>query len=122
MKKLTLVVLFIIFATSMLFGGGYDFIHPLDFTGTDEEKLEVVAFIQEYVKETYSAIGMDSPSTLRMMEGEELKSFKKLTKTKNRKLLDDVIETYGSIGMGSYSTIFMMYKEELKASQEELTW
>ena len=122
MKKLTLLVLFMVLTTSMLFGGGYDFIHPLDFTGTDEEKLAVVAFIQEYVKETYSAIGMDSPSTLRMMEGEELKSFKELTKTKNRKLLDDVIETYSSIGMGSYSTIFMMYKEELKASQEELSW
>lgn len=65
---------------------------------------------------------MDNPSTLRIMEKEELKCFKELTKAKNRKLLDRVIRTYCEIGMCNYSTILMMYKEELKASSEELEW
>ena len=54
---------------------------------------------KENVKKTYSAIGMDDPSTLRMMEKEELDCFKKLTQAKNRALLDDVIRTYSAIGM-----------------------
>ena len=65
---------------------------------------------------------MDNPSTLRMMEKEELKCFKELTKVKNRKLLDRVINTYCKLGMCNYNTILMMYKEESKASTEELEW
>lgn len=99
-----------------------DFIHPLDFRGTEQEKKAVIAFIQEYVKDTYTAIGMGDPATLRMMEREELEAFKKLTAAKNRKLLDEVIRTYRPIGMGSYTTISMMYEEQLKASQESLAW
>lgn len=96
--------------------------HPLDFKGTDEEKTKVIAQIKAVVKQTYSSIGMGDPSTLRMMEKEELNSFKKLTKASNRKLLDNVIHQYCGIGMCNYSTIYIMYTEQNKASKEELSW
>ena len=97
-------------------------IHPLDFKGTDKEKQLVIKYIEENVRETYCAIGMCEASVLRMMEEEELRSFKILIEAKNRYVLDSVIETYCSIGMCNYSTISMMYNEELNASEKTLKW
>jgi len=97
-------------------------IHPLDFSGTKGEKAKVIEQIKEGVKATYSQLGMGDPSTLRMMEKEELKSFKLLTKVTNRQLLDNVTSQYCSIGMCNYNTILMMYNEQNKASKEELEW
>lgn len=97
-------------------------IHPLDFDGTEAQKEKVIAYIENNVKETYSKIGMDNPSTLRMMEAEELKSFKQLTKIQNRQLLDGVIDKYCGIGMCGYNTFLMMYNEENKASKKTLEW
>ena len=96
--------------------------HPLDFKGTDAEKKVVIKYIKEYVKETYTAIGMGDAITLRMMEEENLNSFKELTKVKDRKLLDQVIQTYCEIGMCDYITILMMYEESLRATQKKLEW
>jgi len=96
------------------------FVHPLDFKGTELEKKEVIKYIEENVKSTYSKIGMDNPSTLRMMEQENLDCFKKLTKATDRKLLDKVIKIYCNIGMCNYSTILMMYNEEDEASKKKL--
>ncbi len=100
----------------------YELIHPLDFKGTDDEKAQVIEQIKSSVKEQYTSIGMGDASTLRLMEKQELDSFKKLTKAENRKLLDNVIEQYCSIGMCSYSTISLMYNQEKKASKEKLKW
>lgn len=77
---------------------------------------------KKQVKEDYSAIGMDDPSTLRMMEKENLDAFKKLTKVSNITLLKKVIKTYCEIDMCNYSTILMMYNEQNKASKKELEW
>lgn len=97
-------------------------IHPLDFTPSEANKAQVIAYIEAGVKKTYSELGMDDPVTLRMMEGEHLKAFKELTSAKNRDLLDSVIATYCDIGMCDYSTINMMYNEQLKASTKSLDW
>lgn len=99
-----------------------EFIHPLDFKGSEVEKAQVISFIEASVKKTYSQIGMGDPSTLRMMENEELKSFKQLSKVGNRNLLDSVITQYCNIGMCNYNTIFMMYNEQNKASKAKLDW
>jgi len=117
--KIAVTILFLLFSVSAYAG---DFVHPLDFKGTDEEKKAVISYIEENVKDTYSAIDMDDPATLRMMEKEELNAFKKLTKAENRNILDNVIKTYCGIGMCSYSTISMMYNEQLSASEESLSW
>lgn len=120
MKRLFLLLMLLI--PSFIFAQSSGFIHPLDFIDTETNRAKVIEYIESNVKKTYSAIGMDNPSTLRMMEKEELKCFKELTKVKNRKLLDRVINTYCELGMCNYNTILMMYKEESKASTEELEW
>jgi len=97
-------------------------IHPLDFKGTKEEKDRLLSFIVSNVYSTYSAIGMDNPLTLRMMEKAELKSFKTLTKFRNRRLMDKVINTYCNINMCNYTTILMMYNAQNKASKKSLQW
>ena len=120
MKKIIMILagVFLMCSTCL----ATDLIHPLDFKGTDVEKEAVIKYIKETVKATYSKIGMDNPSTLRMMEKNHLDCFKKLTKATNRKLLDKVIKTYCNIGMCHYNTILMMYNEQLKASKESLKW
>jgi len=120
MLKIIYFTLLII--STSLYSLAADFVHPLDFKGTDPEKELVIKYIKESVKDTYSAIGMDDPATLRMMEQEELNSFKQLTRAENRTILDRVIQTYCGIGMCNYNTIMMMYNEQLKASQETLEW
>ena len=118
MIKTITITLFIMLSTIY----AKSFIHPLDFKGTDKEKELVITYIENDVKETYCAIGMCEASILRMMEEEELNSFKLLTKVKNRVILDSVIQTYCEIGMCNYTTILMMYEEELDASKKSLEW
>jgi hypothetical protein len=106
--------------TSNVFG--QEFVNPIGFKMTEENKAKVIAYIKKQVKEDYSKIGMDDPMTLRMMEKENLDAFKELIKVKNPGLLGKVIKTYCDIGMCNYVTIWMMYQEQNKASQEDLDW
>jgi hypothetical protein len=106
--------------TTFLFS--QEFVSPINFVENEANKEKVLRFIKKQVKEDYSAIGMDDPLILRMMEEENLKAFKKLTKVKNTVLLKSVIKTYCDIGMCNYATILMMYEEQEKASQKELKW
>lgn len=99
-----------------------DFVHPKKFSGSEQDKANVVSYIKSNVKETYTKIGMGDPSTLRMMEKEELSSFKKLTQVNNDGLLNNVITTYCGIGMCNYNTLLMMYNEQNKAASQELEW
>ena len=98
------------------------FVHPLDFKDTDEERAAVVAYIEQTVKADYTAIGMDDPLTLRMMEEANLEAFQKLMLADDRALLDRVIDDYCSIGMCNYQTISMMYDEQAEASGRKLRW
>ena len=118
MKKIFLLLF--LFQSTTLFS--QSFISPINFVSTEKNKKDVISFIEKNVYQTYSSIGMDDPSTLRMMEKEELKSFKELTQVYNKSLLRSVINTYCEIGMCNYSTILMMYKEQEKSSNEKLTW
>ncbi|ORM74419.1 hypothetical protein HA48_03930 [Pantoea wallisii] len=108
------------------FAAQADFIHPLDFNGSDAQKQEVIDFIQSRVKADYcnGQLDMCQPTTLRMMEQQNLSAFKKLTQAKDRKVMDRVIKDYcnGSLDMCNYTTIEMMYQQNLKASGEKLTW
>ena len=119
MKK-TILLLGILLFTSNLFA--QSFITPIGFIPNEVNKQRVISYIKKQVKDDYSAIGMDDPSTLRMMEQENLKAFKELTKASNTSLLKNVIKTYCNIGMCNYSTILMMYNEQNKASKKTLKW
>ncbi|VFQ44781.1 hypothetical protein [Desulfoluna butyratoxydans] len=116
-------VLFVIFVFIMpLACSAAEFIHPASFSGSEKEKKQVIEYIKENVNREYSAIGMGNPSTLRMMENQELKSFKQLTKVTDASLLDRVIDQYCGIGMCNYQTLLMMYNQEKKAASQSLTW
>ena len=104
--------------------------HPIDFKGSEQEKKNIISFIEKNVNEIYCENellkSMCTNSLLRMMEDEELTSFKKLTKAKEELILNNVIQTYCMNSMLEdmcmYSTILMMYEEEVKASGKKLTW
>lgn len=119
MKKVLLICSYI-FITSNLFS--QSFVSPINFVSNETNKEKVIIFIKEQVKKDYSAIEMDDPLTLRMMEQENLEAFKKLTKATDISLLKDVIKTYCEIGMCNYATILMMYNEQNKASKKKLKW
>jgi len=118
MKKLLYLVVF------LLSGNVYSqsFVSPINFISNDVNQKKVISFIENNVYKTYTSIGMGDPSTLRMMEKEELKCFKELTKVSNVNLLKNVIKTYCDIGMCNYNMILMMYREQEKSSNENLSW
>lgn len=102
------------------------FIHPMDFDGSEAQKKEVIEYIQAKVKKDYcdGSIDMCQPTTLRMMEKQNLNAFKQMTQAKNRPVMDKVIADYchGAIDMCNYSNLDMMYKQNVKASGEKLSW
>lgn len=101
------------------------FVHPMDFDGSEAQKAEVIQFIKDTVHHDYcEKIDMCNDATLRMMEQENLKQFKRATQAKNRKVMDRVIQDYckGMIDLCNYSNIMMMYEENEKASKQELSW
>ena len=70
MKNLLVIILFLMLPLSSF---AADLVHPLDFTGTNEEKVKVIEQIKVRVRQTFSKLGMDDNITLRMMEKEELR-------------------------------------------------
>lgn len=103
-----------------------EFVHPLKFNGSEAQKNQVIQYIEDRVRATYceGQLDMCQPTTLRMMERENLTAFKKLTQAASRPIMDEVIRTYcdGMIDMCDYTTILMMYKENERASGESLAW
>ena len=130
MKKFT--ILMSLFCFTIISGqafaglGNQNIFNPIEFTGTEEQKAEVIASIERGVYQTYCVDGdMCAESTLRMMEKAELKAFKYLTQIDKStiELYNSVVQTYCvDIDMCSYGTIKMMYDSEVKASKETLTF
>lgn len=128
MKKFTILmslILAMVITGSAFALGSQNIFNPMEFTGTEAQKTEVIAGIQRNVYNTYCVEGdMCSESTLRMMEKAELTAFKYLTQIEsNMDLYNGVVQTYCvDIDMCDYSTIAMMYDSEVKASKETLTF
>ena len=121
MKKLLLALMLLLPINTYA-----DFIHPMDFNGSEEQKNRVVEIIKARVKKDYcqSGINMCQDTTLRMMEQQNLNAFKAATKAKNRKIMDRAIKDYclSGIDMCNYTTILMMYKQNVDASKKNLKW
>lgn len=127
MKKFISLFAVMMLSTSAFAGlGNQNIFNPIEFTGTEEQKVEVIASIERGVYQTYCIEGdMCADSTLRMMENSELKAFKYLTQidVATMDLYNGVVQTYCvDIDMCSYSTIKMMYDSEVKASKQTLTF
>ena len=130
MKKLISLFAVMMLSTSAFAGlGNQNIFNPIEFTGTEEQKVEVITSIERGVYQTY-CVGLDmcADSTLRMMETAELDSFKYLTQIRglnnaSKMLYNGVIQTYCvDIDMCTYSTIKMMYDSEVEASKQTLTF
>ena len=123
-----LLIFFVLFCSSNIFGK--DIIDPLSFSGSQSEKNAVISFIERDVKKTYCENelleSMCTNSILRMMEEEELQSFKKLIYAKNKNILNKVINSYCNNSllesMCTYTIILMMYEEEVTAAGKKLDW
>ena len=100
------------------------FVNPKSFDGSEAQKSEVISYVKSRVKKDYcETVDMCQPVMLRMMETENLKAFKNLTKAKNLQVLDRVIHDYcGVVDMCSYQMIEMMYNENAQAEEQELSW
>ncbi|MDB9872820.1 hypothetical protein OAD02_05905 [Alphaproteobacteria bacterium] len=119
MKKF-LILLITLFSSA---SWGDTLISPIGFQNTDENRKKVISFIVKNVKKELTALGMDNPSNLRIMEENELKSFKKLLDVKDKTLLRKVmIEVCDILDMCNYEYILIMYEQEKKASNSKLEW
>ena len=102
------------------------FVNPLDFDGSEAQKKEVVEYIKAKTHKDYCESGLDmcQPTTLRMMEKQNLDAFKQATQLKDRAIMDRVIKDYCQSGldMCTYQNILMMYKQNEAASKQELSW
>lgn len=98
------------------------FLHPSDFKGTDEEKEQVIVFIQELTKKQMALIGMDSPSLARQMEQQQLSSFKSLIQAEDRNTLDACISNLKIIDSLDYTMLKAMYDNEVQAKNQKLSW
>lgn len=118
MKKILLLIL-----ASCFTARAADFVHPLKFDGSDEQKQATIEYIKERVQQDYcEAINVCDESVLKMIEQENLSAFKRLTSATNSKILERTINDYCSLGFCDYDTIELMYSENLKASKKELSW
>ena len=125
--KIILISFLFLFASNVF---AKEIINPLTFSGSQSEKNAVISFIETNVEEMYCENellkSMCTNSILRMMEEEELSSFKKLTNAKKPKILRNVINTYcyDSFleGFCNYTMILMMYEEEASAAGKKLEW
>ncbi len=119
MKFILSVLLSLLFSVPAFAAG---FVNPIGFEPTEANKTAVVEYVKQNVKQEYSKIGMDSESTLRMMEKQNLNAFKKLLGAQDKGVLARVIKQYCGIGMCNYVTIHMMYEQEMKAKGQSLQW
>ncbi|WP_105901795.1 hypothetical protein [Vibrio gangliei] len=108
------------------FSASAAFVNPMDFDGSEAQKQEVITYIQDRVKKEYCDSGLDmcQPTTLRMMEKQNLDAFKQATQLKDKSIMDRVIKDYchSGVDMCNYTTILMMYKQNEEASKQTLDW
>lgn len=102
-----------------------NFLHPMDFKNTDEQKQQVINYIKVQTKKSLEMLEMiDSYNNIlaREMEQQELNSFKALTQAKDRQVMDNLIKQLKSINSLNYILLKEMYDQEMMASSQELTW
>lgn len=101
-----------------------NFISPINFEDTPENREKVISFIKYCVKETYCENDNDcNPIVLRMMEKTNLDSFKNIANPSNKDLMQKTISTYCDYSSCcQYATIEMMYNQMLESENSKLEW
>ena len=125
MKKI-FVTFFALITLSAAIAASDEYLDPLTFTGTEEQKTQVINYIKKNVYNEYcKGIGQCSASTLRMMEKADLDSFKYLASEakKHEKEYRQVYKDYcQGIGQCGYTTLKTMFVHEVESASKELTW
>ena len=105
-------------------GGKPNFVSPINFEDTLENREKVISFIKYCVKETYCEEDNDcNPITLRMMENANLESFKEIMNPGNVGLMQKTISMYcNDKPCCQYATIKMVYNHMLESKNSELKW
>jgi hypothetical protein len=118
MKKLLLSCAFLL-VTFFMYAS--EFVHPLDYKGTDAEKEKLHSYIEENIKDELKQIGLNDSDTLNMEKKEEIRSFNKLRNINDRGLLDKLIKQYSKVDMCDYSALLSMYnaQKEVNESKQE---
>lgn len=102
-----------------------NFVHPIDFDGSDIKTKEVMEFIEVKVRADYcnSVVNVCDPDTLNMMQEHSFDSFEKLINTTDKEILAQVVDYYCSSYSDTfcdYNTIYIMYAKELEAKMNIL--
>jgi hypothetical protein len=124
---IALLVSLVAFSANAKDLGQRNIVDPLYYTGTESEKVLVIAGIERNMHYQYCvAIDMCTNSTLRMMEQQELDAFKYLLGIRDltdnsKSLYKSIVNTYCvDIDMCTYGTIKMMYNQEVDKSNQKL--
>lgn len=99
-----------------------EFVHPLDFRDTPEQRRVVLQYIVSSVEEQCMKLGIEDLATRRAVEEGELEAFKTLTQATSRQILDRVIAECHRLDIYDYATILAVYEGELEASRKSLEW
>ncbi len=97
-------------------------VNPLTFKDTPEERAQVLEVCKYLAKQSCDLAGMNTPDMLRIMETEELTSFKALVDAQHPELVEEALITCQKAGMVSYSMINIMYNNFVNAQNSELKW
>lgn len=101
-----------------------NFVSPINFNDTKENRNKVIAFIKQCVKTTYcKSEDKCNPITLRIMEKANLNSFKNIMNPKSIDIMKKTISIYcHSLPCCQYITIEMMYNQMLESENSKLEW
>ena len=119
--KVAVIATLLICAEQSSFAQG-EFIHPLDFRDTPEQRERVLQYIVSSVEQQCTELGIADFATRRAVEEGELEAFKTLTQARNRVILNRVINECLRLGISDYATILAVYEKEVDASEESLKW
>ncbi|MBI0165146.1 hypothetical protein BGI15_02845 [Snodgrassella alvi] len=112
MKK---TILFLILLYSALVQA--EFIHPMDYDGSQEQKKAVKQFIKQQVQHDYcQELNICNASALRKMEKKNFRAFMKTTHATDRKVMDEAIDhCMHYMDMCEYSIIELKYSDIKKS-------
>lgn len=112
MKK---TILFLILLYSALVQA--EFIHPMDYDGSQEQKKAVKQFIKQQVQHDYcQELNICNASALRKMEKKNFRAFMKATHATDRKVMDEAIDhCMHYMDMCEYSIIELKYSDIKKS-------
>ncbi len=119
------IVMLSVLLASVAYAAPKGFVDPVNFDGSDNMKKNVIAYIKQQTANDAGAIGLNSPTMLRMMERQEMNSFKNLIAKKlDAEIWQQVLDNYCNVIIVTcgYQMLEMMYSQELQAVKTTLDW